>query len=133
MIYGTHATHVGDYGTLDDLAATVKDAIAHIRPYLGEFDSIACLGISGVVVAVPVALALDVPVCIVRKPGDGCHSISDKLWVNRKRLGARVLWIDDRIATGTTKHNVIEACIAASATLIYEYLYENEIDGVQEA
>lgn len=92
---------------LDDLPATVREAVRHLKPVVSAFDSIVVTGMSGVIVGVPVALRLGKPVVIVRKPEDIHHNFESI--VNEHRVGERWLWLDDFVGTGNTRQRVRKA------------------------
>src|ERR1039458_1948602 len=95
MIYG------GQSG-LSDLEQFVDRAIADIGPRLHEWDSIVVRGVSGIVVGAPVALALDKPLVIVRKPDEPHHACDHKMIVNYLAMGQRCLFLDDFVDSGRT-------------------------------
>jgi adenine/guanine phosphoribosyltransferase-like PRPP-binding protein len=121
MIYGSG-------GDLRDLRAVVERAITHLSQHADEFDSIAVRGMSGVLVGSPVALHLDKPLIIVRKPGEQRHS--PDLVINKHNAGRRFLFLDDLISTGETRREVGRALRPAMevATYLYQYDYYDYYD-----
>lgn len=120
------------YG-LDDLAPTVADTSAALWKHRDEFDVILVTGMSGVVVGVPVALALNKPVAIVRKNDDDAHqsrvcgAVGGKRVINRYALmGKRALIVDDFRSTGDTEWGLIETAKAADATVVATYWYRDK-------
>jgi len=110
--------HSGDHD-LHGLAETVTQAITDLRPFLDRFDSIVVTGMSGVVVGVPVALALDKPIAILRKESDDSHSAFEP-WINVRAMGKRALFLDDFVANGDTRRRVEKN---APARIVGDYLY----------
>lgn len=72
-----------------------------------KFDTIACRGISGLLVSPAVCAKLGVPPSIVRKTTEGCHS-----GYNYEGLGTgekiNFIVVDDGISTGSTLEKTIE-------------------------
>lgn len=98
----------GDFADLEQVVAETTLALgkrAHI------FDSIVVRGVSGLSVGAPVALSLGKPLVVVRKPGENSHSF--RKLVNGKRIGARWLFLDDFMDSGTTKEACVEGVKAA--------------------
>lgn len=107
-----------------DLAPTVRRAAAKLREarQAHPFDSIAVTGMSGVVVGSPVALRLRVPLVVVRKDTDRCHS--DITVINADRAGQRALFLDDFVCVGTSRQRVRRALAAYThAELTAQYMY----------
>jgi len=94
----------GEYG-LADIRATISATVTDLNPVKARFDSIAVTGLSGVCVGIPVGLALDKPVVIVRKPGDIHHAWGDV--ENLAYLGKRFLFLDDFMQDGDTARRVV--------------------------
>lgn len=112
-------------GTFDDLAITVKHTADDLRSHTREFDTIVCSGLSGMVVAAPVAIRLRKKLCIVRKPGDDSHSF---LRVEGKS-GKRWIFLDDFEVSGLTKRNVEDTMESSAhgdpnAEMIGTYYYK---------
>jgi orotate phosphoribosyltransferase len=97
-----------DYGSFRDLAETVQETVAALRPNVRFFDSIIVTGVSGMAVGFPVALALKVPVTVLRKEDEDSHGSKGEI-VGRSDLGERVLFLDDFVSNGTTRARVIRA------------------------
>ena len=83
----------------DDLLATVDRAIMELTPHLGEFDSIAVRGVSGLIVGSPVALHLGKPLVVARKPSEIAHSSGVS---NDRNAGRRYVILDDFVSSGAT-------------------------------
>ena len=110
---------------LSDLGATVKATAEALRPHLGEFDSIAVQGTSGLLIGSPVSLILGKPLVIVREDEDmRCHHSNDvENWGN---AGRRVLFLDDQVSSGTTLRDVKNKLREhAGAEVAASYLYQN--------
>lgn len=103
--------------------AHVVDAFA--ERYRGKVDAVVGVESRGFIFGAPVAYALGVGLCIVRKPGKLPHSKhsvtyeleygSDTLEIHQDALpaGSRVLLLDDLLATGGTARaaiGLVEAC-----------------------
>lgn len=126
MIYTTHHSardNTSHNGELTDLLPTAKDAVDDLRPWVDMFDAIVAQGMSGVVVAVPVALNLGKPVGIIRKDSDCAHQGS-KI-VGECQLKSRVLWVDDFILGGETEKRVRRAVENLGGKLVARYLYSD--------
>jgi orotate phosphoribosyltransferase len=122
----------GNYESLSDLKRTVDIAVASLTPHLRDFDSIIVQGMSGVIVAIPVGLALDKPVVILRKNSDDHHKETRNV-INLKRIGRRVLFLDDFVSLGTTRNRVEKyvECETA-ARMIGQYLYSPPVSFIIE-
>jgi adenine/guanine phosphoribosyltransferase-like PRPP-binding protein len=92
-------------GTFNDLETIVTETLDGLKPHVGEFDSIAVTGISGVVVGAPVSILIDKPLIIVRKDE---YSHSYNRVENIKNVGARYLFLDDFRGTGATQNRVLK-------------------------
>ena len=107
MIYHQHGEDFGgERNTLDDLQEAVDAAVETLQRNRDDFDGIIVRGLSGVTLGVPVALALRVPIVIVRsQPSDVAHSTAP---VGAKHLKTtqRWLFLDDFVSMGVTR----EAC-----------------------
>lgn len=108
---------------LDDLEETVLLTCDRLKPQAHRFDSLVTTGLSGVVVGSPVALLLDKPLVILRKPSDDCHSSSR--FINLKSLGKRYLVIDDLQDTGATLKRIRATLqhVASESTYVGVYFY----------
>lgn len=101
MIYHTHHDCEDAWATLDDLHLTVAEATSDLLDVARDFDTIVVTGISGLVVGAPVALALNKPLAILRKQTEDCHETPGSV-VNERRMGTRLLFLDDFVAGGDT-------------------------------
>lgn len=143
MIY--HAVDQNQYdrfsANLDDLGVTVAQAVRDLAPRAADFEGIVATGMSGVLVASPVAIQLRKPLVVLRKKGDDTHQFGagrGQAFIDRhgdmretKWLGLehasrkKLLWLDDFIAGGGTRVNVIRAVRAQGGEVVAEYLYRD--------
>ncbi|MFN2375139.1 MAG: adenine phosphoribosyltransferase [Candidatus Binatia bacterium] len=98
--------------------------------YRGKIDAVVGVESRGFLVGAPVAYALGVGLCIVRKPGKLPHDThtvtyqleygSDSLEIHRDALPAssRVVLLDDLLATGGTARAAISLVEACGASVI---------------
>ena len=79
-------------------AQYVAEAVEVLTPHKDEFDGIISAGLSGLLVAAPVSIALEKTLGIVRRKGDGKHE------GQHTNLGTitRALFIDDHFGSGNT-------------------------------
>lgn len=110
---------------LADIAVTVRDTVKDIGPYKNRFDFIAVTGMSGVLVGSPVAIALNIPLVVVRKKGDNSHS-----WrplINGDFAYGKYLFLDDFISIGKTFRRLAKIMSEHNSGPEYAgtYLYEN--------
>jgi len=106
----------------------VVDAFAD--RYRGRVDAVVGVESRGFLLGAPVAYALGVGLCIVRKPGKLPHDKhtvsyeleygSDSLEIHRDAIptGARVVVLDDLLATGGTARATVELTRACGATVV---------------
>lgn len=90
---------------LSDLAETVSRAVADLRGK--PFDSVVAEGVSGLIVASPVALALGKPLVVVRKDSDlvrACYHVSPV--ENAQNAGRSYLFLDDYVGEGKVYRHV---------------------------
>jgi adenine/guanine phosphoribosyltransferase-like PRPP-binding protein len=109
---------------LDGLRGHVERAVKELKPVSDQFDSIVVQGMSGVTVGVPVSLALDKPLTILRKESEASHSKVGEL-INKKAIkpGDRVLFLDDFVGLGSTRGRCRFAVERVGGQLVGEYLY----------
>lgn len=100
MIYSGHI------GYLDDIGQTVRNTTETLKPFKSRFDCIVATGMSGALVASPVAIRLHRPLVIIRKPSDDCHDGSDI--IHMEGIGKRWLFLDDFMSMGGTFRRVRE-------------------------
>lgn len=89
-----------------------------------DFDSIACRGLSGLLVAPTVAMMMDKTLLVIRKQDEDCHS-----WraVEGDANALRYVIIDDLICSGDTVKAILRAMererIDAKCIGVIQYLY----------
>jgi adenine/guanine phosphoribosyltransferase-like PRPP-binding protein len=122
MIY-----HGKERNSLGDLPAVVKRTVKDLKVALlaDDFDCIAVSGMSGVIVGVPVALALKVPCVIVRKQSDMDDSHAPSSILNQDNIGERILFLDDFIGCGGTRARVVDRVQSVGVRVVAEYLYKD--------
>lgn len=111
------------------------DALRHVVDamadrYRGRIDAVVGVESRGFIVGAPVAYALGVGLCIVRKPGKLPHDThtvtyeleygSGSLEIHKDAMpaGARVAVLDDLLATGGTAHAAVALVQACGATVV---------------
>lgn len=106
----------------------VVDAMA--ERYRGRIDAVVGVESRGFIMGAPVAYALGVGLCIVRKPGKLPHDThtvtyeleygSDALEIHKDAMpaGARVAVLDDLLATGGTARATVALVEACGATVV---------------
>lgn len=87
-----------------------------------KFDSIVGRGMSGALVVPKLADALGVAWGVVRKPGDGTHSMNKDM---EGCLGTRWVFVDDLVSSGRTFR---ESCMAVDRVML-EHRYWTELVG----
>lgn len=95
--------YTGDAGLFSDLGKCVTQTEQALTEFHDRFDVIVASGVSGIVVASPVCLELDIPLVIVRKKEDhNGHHLGGEI-LNAKALdGKRYLILDDFVCSGRT-------------------------------
>ena len=91
------------------LKANVKKAARDLKKQGFDFESIAFRGMSGAVLASPIALALDKTLILVRK-GENTHS---RYAVEGDLSGQKYIIVDDFIVTGETVRTIIKEIFKA--------------------
>jgi hypothetical protein len=109
---------------LDDLAVTVERSVQDLSPHQHSFTSIVTSGVSGLVVASPVAVYMGMPLVIVREGNTPkCWHASETEGV--AHIGAHPLFLDDHIHLGRTfeaaLHKLARAMPSAHVVATYEY------------
>lgn len=98
-----YLTDVADY---ESVFHTVQELKNQLEAHKGKFDTIVCIGTSGLLVAPIVAYELGVNLIVIRKESDEYNShAQDNI---EGVVGTRLLFIDDFISTGNTLKYVIE-------------------------
>lgn len=128
MIYHTHPNYMP---SLDGLSEDIHRAVATLTPLYGTFDGLVAQGLSGVIPAVPVSLALHVDLVIVRKPDDSAHE-TRHINLDRVLPGTRWIFLDDFISGGATRKRCQQAICAAGGQIVGQYLCrEQEYDSLE--
>jgi hypothetical protein len=117
---GLFQTHDGK-PVVEPLADRIKNAIAALEPLADRFDSIACTGVSGLVVAPAVSVALKKGLIIVRKGLEHTHSSCSVEGI----LDCRYIIIDDFTSTGTTVETIIDNIhrVSPESECVGKYFY----------
>jgi adenine/guanine phosphoribosyltransferase-like PRPP-binding protein len=131
MIYHTRKGVELDNYDLADLPETCLDAVRTLCKVQHRFDSIIVTGVSGLVVGPPVALALGVPLVVLRKEDDNSThqwggKYGDYKMVNAQNIGTRTLMLDDLISMGRTRARIKDAAQIAGAHLVGDYCYMSD-------
>ena len=91
------------YGHFDDLGESVTRTEQALTRYRDRFDVIVVSGVSGIVVGAPVALALGIPLIVVRKDEDkNAHHLGGEIINVRDLMRQRYLIVDDFVCSGRT-------------------------------
>ena len=126
-----HTCHVLNHKARNKI---IIKAVCNLRRIKDSFDSIACSGVSGLMVIAQIAELLDKHIIIVRKKGEKCYSEFATEGVSPHRY----IIIDDLISSGSTvKHikKVIKDDYSRSSCIgVYCYLpdkcaYSNNKEG----
>jgi adenine/guanine phosphoribosyltransferase-like PRPP-binding protein len=119
----------GTQRTFDDLATTVKQTTSKVRRRKARYDGIVVRGISGVVVGAPVALALNMPLIVVRKPDERSHGGGKVLRDGGDKImghpGERLLFLDDLISLGGTL-DAVRRSLPEESKVVEAYLYRDD-------
>jgi orotate phosphoribosyltransferase len=92
--------HYLDYARAREMYKRAKLAL---KKYKGQYDSIAFMGMSGALIAVPIAQSLRKPLIMVRKNIKDCHS---RCTVEGNIACKNYIIIDDLICSGDTVKRV---------------------------
>ena len=97
-------------------------AVCDLRKISDQFDSIACCGISGLMVVAQIAELLDKHIVVIRKPNEKCYSDFPMEGVTPFRY----VIVDDLVCSGNTikhiKHTIYEDCPKAQCVGVYCYI-----------
>lgn len=121
MIYHSGTGGYGNQYNLDGLAQEIERTVAGLRGYREGFDGLVVQGLSGIIPAVPVSLALNVPLFIVRKESDDCHAYTRYINADKVKPGSRWVFLDDFISTGSTLRRVLGAVRDLHGTIVASY------------
>jgi adenine/guanine phosphoribosyltransferase-like PRPP-binding protein len=99
-------------------------AVCDLRKISDQFDSIACCGVSGLMVVPQIAELLDKHIVIIRKENDRCYSDFPMEGVTPFRY----IIVDDLVCSGYTiqhiKSTIYEDCPKAQCVGVYCYMPE---------
>jgi adenine/guanine phosphoribosyltransferase-like PRPP-binding protein len=99
-------------------------AVCDLRKISDQFDSIACCGISGLMVVPQIAELLDKHIVVIRKKNDKCYSEFPMEGV----VPFRYIIVDDLVCSGSTikyiKNTIYEDCPKAYCVGVYCYMPE---------
>jgi adenine/guanine phosphoribosyltransferase-like PRPP-binding protein len=97
-------------------------AVCDLRKIANEFDSIACCGVSGLVVVPQIAELLKKHIVLIRKPDEKCYSDFPMEGVTPFRY----VIVDDLVCSGSTirhiKNTIHEDCPKAQCIGVYCYM-----------
>lgn len=97
-------------------------AVCNLRKIADEFDSIACCGVSGLVVVPQIAELLNKHITVIRKPDEQCYSDFPMEGVTPFRY----VIVDDLVCSGSTikhiKNIIYEDCPKAQCIGVYCYM-----------
>jgi adenine/guanine phosphoribosyltransferase-like PRPP-binding protein len=111
------------YCDFKGLEKTVRKTCKILREHRDEFDVLIVQGVSGQAVGFPVALRLRVPLVVLRKNNEDCHSTPGEM-INRSVVrGARVLFLDDFISSGSTRDRCLRAVRESGGQLVGSCTY----------
>ena len=98
-------------------------AVCSLRKISNQFDSIACCGVSGLMVVPQIAEILDKHICIIRKPEQSYSN-----FIVEGVMPFRYIIVDDLICSGNTvkyiKNSIYEECPKAKCVGVYCYMPE---------
>lgn len=97
----------------------VNRCVKFLRRYQDKFDFIAYRGMSGAMIAGPVAYRLNKPTTVIRKPDENKHSNNNV----EGMLTGRYIILDDFISSGETVESIMDAL--PGACCIFMYMYRN--------
>lgn len=106
---------------LAEVIDTAKERLADV-----EFDTLVGTGFSGGVVIPALALAMSKKFVLIRKDTDDSHHGQGKLLGS---IGARWVFVDDFVSSGSTRKRVIEKINEATQASPYRPAIETEMVG----
>lgn len=103
---------------------TIIKAVCDLRKISNQFDSIACCGVSGLMVVPQIAELLNKHIVIIRKPNENSYSEFPMEGVTPFRY----VIVDDLVCSGSTikhiKNTIYEDCPKAQCVGVYCYMPE---------
>ena len=127
----SHTCHVLNHKARNKI---IIKAVCDLRKITDSFDSIACCGVSGMMVVPQIAELLNKNIVVVRKGGDKCYSA----FLTEGANPFRYIILDDLICSGSTIKHIKKtikneyarsSCIGAYCYLPHECAYRNDEDG----
>jgi len=110
---------------LSDLPVTIERTVQDLARHMHQFDSIVTSGVSGLVVASPVAWNMGMPLVIVRD-GTKTKCYHAQPVEGLRDIGRRYLFLDDHIGLGTVFEMSLRAIQRVSdAHCVATYEYED--------
>lgn len=97
------SSHLNGYLDPVELAKKIKIAAKELAKH--DFDTIAFRGMSGALIAPPLAMKLKKQLILVRKDNDDSHTL---FGVEGNKLSKRYIIVDDFVCSGKTKSVIIE-------------------------
>lgn len=88
------------------LKYTVKACVSTLHKFKVQFEAVAFRGMSGAIVAPMVAVKMNKPLILIRKPGDGSHS---SYRVEGYTIPCKYIIVDDFISSGRTIEAIHQA------------------------
>jgi orotate phosphoribosyltransferase len=101
---GIHSCYLEQCFNLQDVRKMVRTLAIRLKPHRKNFDAIACQGWSGALIAPILALRLNKPMIVVRKPGENPHSTYK---VEGYLQSTRYVIVDDFVRTGNTVRRIM--------------------------
>lgn len=111
---------------LPEVIDTAKERLADV-----DFDTLVGTGFSGGVVIPSLALAMGKKFVLIRKENDDSHHGRGRLL---GELGARWIFVDDLISSGSTRQRVIEKVeeqapyLETGTVMVGQYMYTTYVD-----
>jgi orotate phosphoribosyltransferase len=109
---------------LSNLPRQVQRTSLSLMACRDQFDSVVVRGVSGLIVGAPVALAIDAPLVVVRKPAESTHDPA--LVVNERYLGRKAVFVDDFRFSGCTEAVVKDAIEPLGAEVWLCFFYDRD-------
>ncbi len=100
------AAHLVPYLIPERMKKHINRAVRKIKPYINDFDAIACTGVSGVLIGSQLSTKLNKLLIIVRKAEEICHS-DNKIETELFERNRRYIIVDDFVFSGKTKNKII--------------------------
>lgn len=129
------ATHLEPLLSPQRRTQVIKDLTDLMTPFKKEFGAVAVCGVSGMLAGIPIALALQKRLLIVRKDGETSHSCykvegaeyESTMQGDRAYARHKVAIIDDLIDSGKTMNHIIERLSTADGPATARRSTEHEV------